>query len=339
MGDNLDIEIEKIYKETLKILPKSVPPPALKQDTTEVRILNDEDLNGMIGYPGDILINAHVPQFDQFVHLHQHTFYELIYVHRGSLKMNLQGKDVIFRQGDFVFMNPGTVHSVELNEKNSQVINILMKAVVFQKTMMYMILSNQVLSDVILPSISGEGQAPTYLIFRKAMQQNHSVGTYLTTLIQEYHAFPEAAKKPRTASLQESAIEIPLCGLLLRLSMAYREQNPVSESTLRKNITATDISQYLTSHLDQATLEETAAHFHYNPKYFSRIIQKLLGKSFSAYLQDLRITKAKALLVHTDQSIVSISHQVGYENTSHFYALFQKNVGMSPKEYRNLADS
>lgn len=54
-----------------------------------------------------------------------------------------------------------------------------------------------------------------------------------------------------------------------------------------------------------------------------------------AYLQDLRLEAARALLETSDQNVESIAIQVGYNDTSSFSRLFRGRIGMSPGAYRN----
>ena len=46
------------------------------------------------------------------------------------------------------------------------------------------------------------------------------------------------------------------------------------------------------------------------------------------------MAQARWLLRDTDLPIVEVSQAVGYENTGHFYRLFEKEVGVSPRAYR-----
>lgn len=54
-----------------------------------------------------------------------------------------------------------------------------------------------------------------------------------------------------------------------------------------------------------------------------------------AYLQDLRLEAARALLETGDQSVDVIANQVGYNDTSSFSRLFRERIGMSPGAYRS----
>lgn len=63
-------------------------------------------------------------------------------------------------------------------------------------------------------------------------------------------------------------------------------------------------------------------------------INENYGISPINYVIDRRISEAKWMLINTSDSLISISSQVGYDNTTHFAKLFLKRVGYPPLEYR-----
>ncbi len=76
-----------------------------------------------------------------------------------------------------------------------------------------------------------------------------------------------------------------------------------------------------------------------NPDYLSRRFLQETGHKFKEYLISLRISKAKELMLDkNNESIMNIAENVGFgENPQYFSAVFKKNTGMSPYEYkRNL---
>jgi len=80
-------------------------------------------------------------------------------------------------------------------------------------------------------------------------------------------------------------------------------------------------------------LEELAAMAPLGVRQFSRIFKKLTNMNFKEYLQDLRINEAKRLLSTRQRGIKSISFEVGFEDLSHFYRVFRKFTGTTPKNY------
>lgn len=76
-----------------------------------------------------------------------------------------------------------------------------------------------------------------------------------------------------------------------------------------------------------------------NTDYLSRKFLQETGHKFKEYLISLRISKAKELMLDkNNESIMNIAEKVGFgENPQYFSAVFKKNTGMSPYEYkRNL---
>ena len=54
------------------------------------------------------------------------------------------------------------------------------------------------------------------------------------------------------------------------------------------------------------------------------------------YKNELKITKAKKLLVTTEDSITDIAYACGFTSASYFAERFAKNEGMLPSKYREL---
>lgn len=71
-----------------------------------------------------------------------------------------------------------------------------------------------------------------------------------------------------------------------------------------------------------------------NYSLFSYEFKQHTGKNFVNYLKELRIEEAKKLLAMTDEKVIDISQQVGYENEKHFMKIFKSICGVSPSEYR-----
>ncbi|BBI33766.1 response regulator transcription factor [Cohnella abietis] len=81
---------------------------------------------------------------------------------------------------------------------------------------------------------------------------------------------------------------------------------------------------------------EVAAWLKITPSYFSLIFKQGTGKTFSEYMNELRIDHAKHLLASTHDKVFEISDQVGYKEYKYFVTVFKTYTGMTPKEYRVL---
>ncbi|MPM46184.1 HTH-type transcriptional activator RhaR [bioreactor metagenome] len=96
--------------------------------------------------------------------------------------------------------------------------------------------------------------------------------------------------------------------------------------------------EYISTHYQDEllSLESVSGIVQLNSSYFSALFKKSVGKGFADYIVDLRIRKAKELLVETNFSIANIALQIGYRDPKHFAKLFKKCCQIKPNEYRKL---
>lgn len=62
--------------------------------------------------------------------------------------------------------------------------------------------------------------------------------------------------------------------------------------------------------------------------------KEVYGQSVHAYLLELRLEKAKQLLLKSELSITEITYEIGYSHVTHFTSLFKKELGITPSEWR-----
>ncbi|MBQ8372218.1 MAG: helix-turn-helix domain-containing protein [Clostridia bacterium] len=99
------------------------------------------------------------------------------------------------------------------------------------------------------------------------------------------------------------------------------------------------VLEYIKMHFSESITSRTAAVALYlNNSYFCRLFKKNFGCCFSEYLLEYRIEKAKSLLRNRERSISEIAIGVGFNSFSYFSKVFKRQTGMSPSEYRGLAD-
>lgn len=67
---------------------------------------------------------------------------------------------------------------------------------------------------------------------------------------------------------------------------------------------------------------------------FCRYFKNRTKKSFSQYLEDLRMEHARKLLIESDDPISDIAYACGYNSSSHFCKVFKNHNGQSPYQYK-----
>ncbi|EPR13757.1 response regulator [Ruminiclostridium papyrosolvens] len=93
--------------------------------------------------------------------------------------------------------------------------------------------------------------------------------------------------------------------------------------------------QYMNDHYaENIGVEDIAAITYVSPNYFSRVFKKETGKSFTEWLNNVRLDKAKVILKDIKFRVYEVAEKVGYNDYKIFANNFKKYVGCTPKEYR-----
>ena len=150
-----------------------------------------------------------------------------------------------------------------------------------------------------------------------------SAGVDLTLLLIERHFGPEPAR---------------LLSRMFLLERGRNEQNPYMDSRFEKNHKDPDILKAQafieTRMTEDIFMDHVASHVGMSLRNFKRRFKAATGESPLAYLQKLRMEKAKLILEHDDVSIDMLARQVGYEDLGFFRKLFARHTGVNPRDYR-----
>ncbi len=87
------------------------------------------------------------------------------------------------------------------------------------------------------------------------------------------------------------------------------------------------------------SLEAVAREVNLSPYYFSRFYKEMTGQNFIDKLANIRIEKAKELLLDPELSIKDISMKVGFTDPNYFSKAFKKITGVTASDYRKLFDA
>lgn len=96
------------------------------------------------------------------------------------------------------------------------------------------------------------------------------------------------------------------------------------------------LQEYIEAHYMNETLslQSMAGELGFHTNYLSRLFKEQTGKTFTDYLSEVRIAKAKQLIVETDDIMDEVAAKVGISNRRTFNRMFKKWTGMSPAMYR-----
>lgn len=85
---------------------------------------------------------------------------------------------------------------------------------------------------------------------------------------------------------------------------------------------------------DEISLNTIAAEVGMSPSYFSSIFSKEMGKTFVEYLTEIRMDRAKELLMCSSMKTSEIGYEVGYKDPHYFSYIFKKTQNCTSKEFR-----
>lgn len=119
----------------------------------------------------------------------------------------------------------------------------------------------------------------------------------------------------------------------LLAALAIRdEQTSGQSSKILKNA-----MDYIDAHYadETLTLGSVACEVQVSANYLSSVFSQNMRMTFTEYVTDKRIDKAKKLLRSTDLATAEVAAQVGYKDSHYFSFVFKKTQGVSPREYRS----
>ncbi|MEX6634788.1 helix-turn-helix domain-containing protein [Hyphococcus lacteus] len=83
------------------------------------------------------------------------------------------------------------------------------------------------------------------------------------------------------------------------------------------------------------SLKKLSDHLGATTNAVSQTINEEIGVNFFDYMASWRAKAAKELLANTNETVLSISLEVGFNSRSTFYKAFKKETGLTPKAYRD----
>lgn len=86
-------------------------------------------------------------------------------------------------------------------------------------------------------------------------------------------------------------------------------------------------------------LKDIADCAYMSPTAFCRYFKAHTNKTVVSFINEVRISYAKKLLIESDDKISDICYLCGFSNASNFYEQFKKIAGCSPLQYRNENES
>lgn len=121
----------------------------------------------------------------------------------------------------------------------------------------------------------------------------------------------------------------------LEQESSYKKESTTNDSIQTTNTMIQNIIGYINqNYMSNISLSDLANTFYLSKEHLSRIFKKETGKNLFSYIMDLKLEKAKHLLIETNRTLDDIAFSLGFSNGNYFSKVFKKNIGTSPSNYR-----
>ncbi|MFC4596677.1 AraC family transcriptional regulator [Cohnella hongkongensis] len=119
-----------------------------------------------------------------------------------------------------------------------------------------------------------------------------------------------------------------------RLKLKLAEKRSHKQEDLIRRIAEVIDSRYADPNL---SLNLIAEELKMSPYHISRVYRQQTLNNIVDRINQVRMDKAKELLIRSEHSIAAIAERTGYTNSSYFHRIFKKSNGVTPSEFRKAA--
>jgi YesN/AraC family two-component response regulator len=115
------------------------------------------------------------------------------------------------------------------------------------------------------------------------------------------------------------------------------QKNIPSLSSAADDAFVLNVRSYIEKNIENIDLnvEKMAQDFHFSHSQFSRKLDAMTGLAPIKYIRYVKLQKASAMLITSDESITAISYTCGFNDPGYFSRVFKKEFGLTPADWRS----
>ena len=240
---------------------------------------------------------------------HTHQFTELFYVLHGEGVFYIEREKVPVKTDDLIIINPNVEHTEKTFPNNP---------------MEYIVFGVEGLAFSFPEHDQAYGRG--YSFYSYGSDKNQFIN-FAQLMMHEFRD-----KKPGFEKVCHGLLEV----LLVYISRKQK-LSVISESSFQLSKECAIAKRYIdTNYAQDITLDSLADLTHINKFYLAHSFTECIGQSPISYLTERRLAACKELLSSSNLSVTQIANSAGFSSQSYFSQIFNKKVGMSPRQYRKL---
>ena len=245
------------------------------------------------------------------IELHSHAVYELLYIKKGTVSLQIAGKKNKLIEGKVIFILPSEKHKlVSMTNKEFEYCSF-----VFDKT------------------IFGNEDNPCRIFFD-------------SILINRFLDFPDWLLNRFYQLCSEKEIgtpgyEVMQYAFLFQVfshivSTKQYQLVTIIRTQTKQNISAVQVViEYIQkNYMENLSFDELLQLTNYSKSHFCKIFKDTTGMNLTEYINKYRVERACLELQFTKKNITEIAMQTGFNNIQYFSRIFKEYMDCSPKQYQ-----
>lgn len=228
---------------------------------------------------------------------HNHNHYEIIYMISGQCMMLINNIETTFSEGECIIINKNIQHNFYVNGKKGCKIQQL------------------------------EIDCDVCVLTEDFVRITITKAQFFSLCLNKIHVF---YNEKSYANIRNVLIELEIKQLALLT-------NEFGVATLTDNdYIKQAVKDIKDNYLSEIYCDKIAKKLGISERYLRKIFVADLGIPPKEYIINLRLEKAKSLLINTNEKIADIAMMVGYNTIQYFSIVFKSRTGVTPSEFREI---
>jgi YesN/AraC family two-component response regulator len=267
-----------------------------------------------------------VDDFEEAVYstpVHTHTYYEIVYIHKGCGTHHLNHVSIAYKAGDLFLLQPGDTHIFDI-KKSTRFSFIKFTESYFQQ------------HQHCLPAHFRMYNPLAIMQLNEIKENKPDIAEPYKTILRNTVENIVACRRNKDRST--SAV---ICYQILSILAIVQESLPhlqTGNATAQPDKEA--VTTYIHQHIynrEKLRIPVVAAHFHIAPSYFSSYFKNNFGISYRAYTGQYRLKLIENRLLASRVTLKQIAEEFDYTDESHLIRSFRKLTGANPSEFKKSA--
>ena len=256
---------------------------------------------------------------------HWHYEPEVVYCYQGEVEIRCNGEVFRLQKDDLLFINSSQIHSVYIPPYSRDISFVFDLESLISRNM------DECDRNFLLPLKNMETVIVSSIINEAEYRHQHQ--KLLETV---KHIIDMETIRPFGYQLELKSDLFLFLYLLVRTSAMRPYKDRRQRGVVKSYEHMKDVLNHFDRHYkEKIHIEELADLAHMSVSYFCKYFKQFTGSSPMDYLNMYRVDKAAKLLRMTDQRVIDVAYEVGFQNFSYFSKIFKRYKQMSPTEYRN----